>query len=627
MLERIRAFVPYIVISIVITLSSLPALQSGDKLLLNADFFQYASRHEALRKSVLEYHTLPLRSHWLGGGYPTVGDPEDPTFNPLALLTILFGTVTGLKLIVYVALLIGGLATYAFARCVLGYTRWGALFSGLVYGICPFIPLRIIDGNYNEVYATFLPLCLLLIGLACRGRKIAQVMLPFVFLTMLSDGKLGALMAIFYIGVLCLLQVLPWLRSLSPADAETPLPRMDGRPLKVFLVAVGLTVLIGMARILPARELIRSHGGIQQMLAFHPKSYQPGGIRAYTFEQLWKEAIGRENRTGFVTVGLLPVVLAGIALLAYWRNVLALGIALALFGWIVLAYNASFDLLKLLWHLPVFEAIYRPDKYLSFQIAFTLALAGGRCFSLLRQLQSRWVEGLVALVLVAFSVSFLYPKSELIQRTTYTYNPPAIEPTSTDGFFNVEGHPLPRHRSNPPRALAYINLRRNIGTIDWYTGIPIPEHAEPRYFVDASNNYTVNPDYHGEAFFLPADSTNALPATATFRPHSMTVQVDVTAPGVLVINQNYDRDWHTDHGKLFAQDGRLALQLEQPGQRTIHLRYHPRSFYAGLAVSILSLISLMAACWTYKTGRLRRWSQHTSPVLKTGSRVILRLIE
>ncbi len=112
----------YALLALVILLGSLPVLSSGGRLNLNADFFQYAARHETVRKSLLEYHELPLRSPWFGGGFPTLGDPEDPTLNPLILPTVLFGAVVGLKLIGVLAILVGGLSTYAYAQKVLGYT-------------------------------------------------------------------------------------------------------------------------------------------------------------------------------------------------------------------------------------------------------------------------------------------------------------------------------------------------------------------------------------------------------------------------------------------------------------------------------------------------------------------------
>ena len=600
----------------VVTLASIPALTSGDRLNANNDFFQYASRHEAVRKSVVEYHTWPLRSHWLGGGYPTLGDPEDATLNPLVLLSALFGPVMGLKLIGYLALLVGGLSTYALGRHVLGYTRWGALFSGLVFGCSLFVPLRIQDGNPNEVYAAFLPLCLLLIGLVCRGRKFAIVVLPFVFYTMLSDGKLTYFMAMLFVGVLCLMALVPPLDSFGER-------RVDYRPLKFFLLALGLTFLLGMARILPAQELINHKGGLGNIdLFYHPKTYRPEGVFAYEFDQLWQELVGWRGRTGLVTIGWIPVTLTGIALLAFWRRTLAWGVNLLLFSWLILAHNAGFDLLKLLWHLPIFSALYRPYKYFSFQIAFTFAVVAGHCFVLLKQLRPRWLEHLIAVVLVGFSLGFLYPAMTKIQRETYRMEMPELSLTAETEFFNVQGQGLERSRKEPISALAYFNLLRNVGTVDWYTGIPIEENAIPKYFVDKTGKEIPNPAYRGEAFLLEGEGA----VDAVFQPNSIALQVTVRAPAILIVNQNYHRAWRTSRGELFNRDGLLALRLSDVGDFTISLRYVPVSFYAGLVVSLITLLGLAFVCWAYTTGRFVRWAKSPSTLVRHVSVAVLWLV-
>jgi hypothetical protein len=332
-----------------------------------------------------------------------------------------------------------------------------------------------------------------------------------------------------------------------------------------------------------------------------------------------KESSGLKGRDGLLTVGMLPVVLTGISLIAFWRNMLAWGLCLLLFGWLILAHHAPVDLLKLMWNLPVFEAIYRPYKYFSFQIAFTFAIAAGQCFSLLRQLQPRWLEGFIALTLIAFAIGFLYPKAERIQRNTYTYSMPTVERPREDGFFQVEGNGLQSAHPSPPRSLAYFNLQENIGTIDWYTGIPLPSAAVPKYFVDAKNDYIPNPEYRGEAFFLEATNSVSPTAQAIFQPNSITLRVEVKTPGTLIINQNFHRDWHVDHGTLSDYEGRLALRLQETGNYEIHLRYRPRSFYAGLVVTILSLLALACVSWFYGSGRLRKWSEHGSPIPQTTS--------
>ena len=342
-MKMVPDFLAFSIVVIVVTLSSVPVLKSGSQLNFDVDFFQYASRHEAIRKSLIEYHTFPMRSHWLGGGFPTLGDPEDPTLNPLVLITILFNPITGLKLIVFFALLIGGLATYALARYILGYTQWGSLFSALIFSLSLFVPLRVQDGNPNEVYATFLPLCLLLIGLACRGYKLPILVLPVVFYTMLSDGKLNCLMGMFYIGVICLLNLIPGFRIFAKNKS---VDRIYVQPLKVFLLVIGITFLVGMVRILPAVEHINAKGGLGNIdLLFYDETYSFSG---YEFERLWQETVGWKGRQGLVTIGWLPVLLFVITIFVFWRKSLPWGIVLILFGWLALANNISIDLFEIL---------------------------------------------------------------------------------------------------------------------------------------------------------------------------------------------------------------------------------------------------------------------------------------
>ena len=607
----------FAIIFVVITLSSIPPLASGNKLNFNDDFFQYASRYEAIRKSLFEYHTFPLRSHWFGGGYPTLGDPEDPTLNPLVLLTVFLGTVKGLKVIAYILLLTGGLSAYALARYVLGYTRWGSLYAGLIFGTSIFVPSRIADGNYNEAYAAFIPLCMLLIGLACRRRKIALLILPFVFYITLSDGKLNALMAIFYMGILCLLDVVPVFSTFTDGAKK-----IDIRPVKILILALAITFLIGMVRFLPALELINARGGLKNMdLAFLPKTYEPGGIFAYTFQQLWQEAVGRSEHHNLVTIGWVPVALFAISLI-FWRKTLPWGLNLLLFGWLILAHNAPADLLKLLWNLPIFSTIYRPYKYFSFQIGLTIAIASGQSFWLLRKLPYRWLEHICAVILIVAGAWFLYPRMAEVQRGTYDFDLPAEFLVQEKEFYNVQGKDLNRNRKEPPRSVTYYNLLRNIGTIDWYTGIPVDEDAMPRYFVDEGNNYIANPEYRGEVFFLEEDNA----AEVEFQPNSIIAQVHIGTPGILVINQNYHRDWRASKGKLLDRDGLLAIRLHEAGSYTIHIRYVPRSFYTGLAVSILTLAVLAFVCWAYRTGRLLNWSHHASPIPRCIGKATLWLL-
>ena len=626
-----------ILIAVAITLSSITPLSSGGKLNYDDDFFLIASKHEAVRKAILEYHTFPLRSFWFGGGYPTLGDPEDPTLNPLTLITIIFGSVMGLKVISFVTMLISGLSTYALARYILGYTKWGSLFSGLTFGLSLFVPLRIANGDYNDICPAFLPLCLLLIGLACRGRKIALLILSFVFYTMLSDGKQMALMVIFYIGILCILDIIPvfdtfgkshssFRRLDSPGEfTEEQIPKnINIKPVKVIILALIVTFFIGMVRFLPVFDLMSSNGGLAHIgLPTHAKIYTPDSVDTYTYQQFWQQIFGWEDFIDVLTIGWLPVLLSLIAFYKFRRQSFLWGVNLFLFVWLFLGHNAPIDLLKLLWNLPVFNTINKPYKYFSAQIVFTFAIVAGQFFWLLAKMRPKWLKHIVAVVLIVLGIWFQYPKVEYFQNKTYTFDMLAELLIKQDEFYNVQGKDLVRNRKEPLNSITYTNLIRNIGTVDWYTGIPIAENAIPKYFINDQGYLMPNYKYQGEAYFV--DSSNS--AKVFFRPNSIIIQVKLHKPDTLIINQNYHRDWHTDYGKIFDKNGLIALQLDEAGTYNITMRYISRSFYFGLMISILSLAMVIFVCWSYKMGRLAKWSVNTPVSVRWVPRFILWLID
>ena len=66
---------------------------------------------------------------------------------------------------------------------------------------------------------------------------------------------------------------------------------------------------------------------------------------------------------------------------------------------------------------------------------------------------------------------------------------------------------------------------------------------------------------------------------------------------MVIINQNYHRDWHSSRGRLSDHGGLIALHLTEPGSYAVRLNYRPRSFYAGIALTLLVLVMLMVARW------------------------------
>lgn len=608
-----------------ITLPSVAPLASGDKANYIDDFFYYAGRHESVRNAVLEYHAFPTRAFWYGGGYPILGDPQDPTLNPLTLITVIFGSIMGLKIIVYISLLIGGLSTYLLTRYIFGYTRWGSLFSGLVLGLSPYIPFLIRDGNVNDIYIAFIPLCLLLIGLVCRGKKIFLLILPFIFYTMLSDGKTTFLICFLYIGIVCMLDIFPFSNVFGTKEVN----RIGIKPLKVFLLAMTLTFFLGMLRILPVLDLMLLKSSTGKIVVwFHPIIYNFTDIIPLTFQQLWNYLIGYQGTLHFMTIGLIPVLLSLSAFFIFPKKALPWIVVLILFIWLELAYYAPVDLFKLLWKLPLFNVITKPWKYFTFEIVFTLIIVGGQFFWLLTKIRSRWLEHTLAAVLIFLSVLALYPGFCAIQKNTYTYDIPATRLVKQNEFYNINRNrerlfTAPKNVRIHALMNEYTYIMRNIGIIDWGATFIVGEKAIPKYFVDINGAFIPNTNYRGEAYFSDPDNL----AEVSFRPNSIIMNVKIEKPDTLIINQNYDRDWHTNHGKILEKDGLIALQLNQTGNYKISMYYISRSFFTGLAISILTLITLIFISWSYKTRRLNQWANHAAMPVRWLPRLILWLID
>jgi len=114
---------------------------------------------------------------------------------------------------------------------------------------------------------------------------------------MLSDGRLNFFMVIFYIGMLCLLDILPSFNTLALQNSST---KFDTRPIRTFLLALALTFFISMVSILTALELINTKGGLRHIdLFFYPDIYS---VSAYEFQRLWKETVGWRRQAGFMTI-------------------------------------------------------------------------------------------------------------------------------------------------------------------------------------------------------------------------------------------------------------------------------------------------------------------------------------
>ena len=543
----------------------LPFLRSGDRILLNDDWLQLASRHALLRRSFLRGGELPLRTPFLAGGYPSFGDPEDPALDPLAVLTAAFGEVRGLKLIAFFLYATGGVGMLYLTRIALGMNLPPALYAALVFGLSGWSCTRHASGNVNELWALAAPLLFGLLLHSARRRG-AIVAFGAVSAAMLTDGKLIGPSVMLLLGLFAV-----------AAGARMRKWQIEWN-LNLFanLVRGGaIAMLLCAPKIAAVFDLFQQSGSaLSPQLTYHAPGYIPAAIGTYNLHELAAALLRMPSETTRDASGRLFVGPVGLLLFAVgvvccfrrvWRWLLVLVVAL----WLAFGANAPVDLFRLLYLLPVFKSMSQPFKYFDIFVPLTIAVVGGYAFDLLhRRLGGRWFA-VVGSVIVLSAVGPMVVSEVHLHGAIFDAKAPRPEPSPA--FYQIRGIRIRSDAPRPPLANMYFNVLRNVGTQDAFLPVHIPSRAQPRFFIDEWNRATKNSQYRGEAHFVlgPANSVESM----HFRANSIRLSVALSQPDTLVINQNYDRHWRASQGTVVCDGGLLAVRLADTGRRELTLWY------------------------------------------------------
>ncbi len=556
-----------------VVLPSLPLFWAdANRIIPRGDFTQYAARHEHLRQAVWEQGNWPERSHLLGGGYPIIGDPEDPSLNPTTLLTIVFGTITGLKLLGLLAQLVWALGMRRYLASVLQLTPAAAWFGGLIAGLALWTPVRMLDGNPNEIGYAWMPWIAAWVARPGYKGVFASALALY---TWMSDGKLAFVTGGLFLGILVTLGGLA--RGGSWQTRSGPWLRLA----LATLLAVGG----GMFRILPALEVINQSGGLSKMdLWFHADEYGPKTISAYSVRRLLDESLGLSRawigQMTSICLGPIPCLLALLGLPRALRKQWPLVVSGLVFAWLSIAHRAPFDLFRLLWDLPVFSAIDAPSKYFSAPLVFVMIVMASLGLDFLLTLaRSAWrMRILVAAGVLAGG--YLAVQGGRVSLRSYTLELPPAALVPSDAFHQVRSDGQWRGRLSPWNANTYTNVRRGVGTVDWYTGIPLAESVVPKFIVTEDGRELPVPAYRGEAWFLATGE----PVDVELSYESILVRRPPASVGTLVINQNAGADWSTNNGRISSHRGLLAVEIDGSG-RPIALQYASRALRRGALIS------------------------------------------
>lgn len=582
------------------------------------DWDQHLFYHAVPRLTLLEYHQFPLWNPYYVGGTVMLANPQSRFLAPSYLLVLLLGEVVGLKVEIWLHLVIGLLGAYYLARYY-QLSRPAALLTAFVFMLNSMYALTLTVGMTWFLSIAYLPWAFLFYLKGLENLKYGLVSGFFLTLIFFNGGVYP--LPIAFLFFLAYSLILLSFREYSPA-----------RLLKLLIIIGVVTLGLGAVKFFPVLEFqwlyprfVYDYSGYSLnslQFSLFSRDQTLAAIKYLPIEQpgFLDGVTGGMDENGLY-IGLLPFVLFIGGLSLRDKRQFFLLVIFLLFLWLSFGNRPRAELWSLLHLLPVYNSMRIAQR---FRIIFILSLAILAGFGLqtvqdylCRRIAHRFLAQLLMGIILAGVLIDLVLVGSTVFRDAFPI-PPVKIPNSAqfyqiwqlppytkegwlgvnntglpailagDAIFHIEEQPDPGQAYTHPTTLygslsaMYPALLANIGVIDGYESANVPRNARP---ISATA-------YQGEVYLRDTVGTVAV---RNWSPNRLVIEVNVARPGFLILNQNYYPGW-----RIQGKANRDVEEIDQliavkvwPEDETIELYYRPASFVIGSLVSAGTVLSLL----------------------------------
>jgi hypothetical protein len=518
------------------------------------DWRHFAMLWEAARVALADFHQFPSWNPYHCGGLVLYQHPESPFPGPLFLLTFFWlPTAAAMKLWIVAHLVCGTLG----ARALVADRGGGAaeqILAAALMAASGFFAQHIGGGHLSFTPFLYLPLIVWAFRRALRDLRYAVLVAGLFAVTVLEGGTYPAPLMAVALAAECLAR-------LGSAEDRRGMARA------VPVIAV-LFVLLAGVRLLPALHYLHEHPRIEPL---------DDGIGLGEVFSFWttREHARRMATHGYVWpeydtyVGVVPVVLmlAGVLVALAVRDPRRRErrIDLAMFAalvWCALGRVRPLSLAALLHALPIFRSLRVPSRFLGpAMVGFGLLAAGalpaGRRFVEGRGPRVALAARAIALVLaLGVALDVCLTNQRVMQQGLDPELPAG--PASAD-FFQNTGADYARLPTYP---VAGYGTRGCYVALEWK---PAPGIVDGR----------------GPQVRLEPPTAGKILSTR-WSPNELHFDLQLDAPAIVVLNQNYETGWHVNGGE------KLGAYVV-PERRFWDIRARPEELPVKGAIGLLAL--------------------------------------
>ncbi|MEK6932528.1 MAG: hypothetical protein AABW56_01910 [Nanoarchaeota archaeon] len=528
--------------------------------------------NEVARKSILEFNQIPFWNPYYCGGNILLAHPESQIFSPFFLFVLLFGSVIGIKIAIFFGFFLGLLGMYFLAR-FFKLSEFSSATAAFIYMISAPFGLRIAIGQFSYLALGFYPLAFLffLKGLHKRRYLIgSSLCLAFAFFT----GVVYELsFFILFLGIYAVIY---------------SIFKRKVKAIVVFGLIILLMILIISFKLIPLIDFIYNNprtAGFSSneytsledfadnFLKSTRLSYHYYGVSPpHSIPRWWEGVVG---------IGVFGVALVILGIVYWIRNEKPLVITSIIFVLIYLGDTFPINLWKLLHAFPPFNSFYVIGR-VSFILIFSSALLGGAGFSWLETKFNKRLFGyyLIFFLFLIFGF-YLFSMNGPIISDALQIEIPNIE--RSDVFFQtIKDFSYNKFMSRGH----YLAVQENKGDLRCT--------EEVRTATSVSAIPRESQLYKGEAYLIDGGKANII----YFSPNKITVKVESDKENLLVLNQNYEKDWNVNPGNVENYLGLLSVRVPK-GESNLTFTYLPVSFVVGVVISLISILLIYLFIYNY----------------------------
>jgi hypothetical protein len=502
--------------------------------------------------TVVHFHQIPLWNPWKCGGMAMLGNPQSRFVTPFFLLHLIFGYVVGAHLSLTLHLAIAWAGGYALAR-VIGLRPVGAVAAATIFPASSWFSLHMGEGQIHLMAFAYLPWFLALTFISLRGR-VAIAAIGGGLLLALTFGEGGA-EVVTYSAPLIVVLALYW-----------AVQNRSIRPL-LFLGAAGAFGIGFIAvKLVPVLSVLAERGRVPWGAAW---------INWHDLPQIFfardQERIALQNRFfiefgNYISPAFVILAIAGLAL----GRMRAVPWLIA--GWIQLLLlrgdNCAIPLFSWLRELPLYAMLRLSSRFL---ITFTVCvamLAGLGAEEAARRFGRAGWWMCVALLAIGALDSLMV-------------GPPFVRHAFDRVPHHFDYSPNFRQIADGDMFDQTVVAQANMGFVHCY------EYTPWKTSVIGSNEQ----GYRGEQYMAGPGTVRLLEWT----PDRLTYEVDAPAGTTMIVNQNYEPQWHLAQGdgRVVSAGGLLGVAVG-PGDQRLVLVYRGWPFEIGLAITILTFLTATA---------------------------------